>query len=140
VSQRDYEDQPEAPDLGEFVQEDTAETLVGPPGSDPLDAGYIPPDRPYGIDDDQTTTRIDTEPEPLDIALRRERPDIDPDDPASGSDGEPDRSGRLASSAPGADGDYGDSVDGEDVGIDGGAASAEEAAVHERAFGTGLSG
>jgi hypothetical protein len=132
VSQRDFEDQPEAPDLGEFAQEDTAETLAEPPGADPLDAGYIPPDRPYGLDDDQTTTRIDAEPEPLATARRRERPDIDHDDPDSGSDGEPDRSGRLASPAPGADGDYGDSVDGVDVGIDGGAASAEEAALHER--------
>ena len=59
MSQRDDEDQPDAPDLGEFVQEDPAETLVGSIGSDPLDAGYIPPDRPFGLDDDQATSRID---------------------------------------------------------------------------------
>lgn len=131
VSQRDHETQPDGPDLGEFVQEDPAETLVGPPGSDPLDAGYVPPDRPYGLDDDQATSRIDGEPEPLDTALRRERPDLDPDDPGLADGVDPDRSGRLAPADPGADGDYANSVDGVDTGIDGGAASAEEAAMHE---------
>lgn len=131
MSQRNYEDQPDAPDLGEFVQEDPAETLVGSIGSDPLDAGYIPPDRPFGLDDDQVTGRVGGEPEPLDAALRRERPDVDPDDPAPGDGADPDRSGRLVPATSGADGDYTNSVDGVDAGLDGGAASAEEAAMHE---------
>ena len=52
--QRDYEEQPEASDLGAAVQLDTAETLVGPAdGNDAIDAGYSPPDGPTR----STTTR-----------------------------------------------------------------------------------
>jgi hypothetical protein len=131
VTQREYEVQPEAPDLGENVQEDTAATLVGPPDADALDAGYIPPDRPYALDDDQVATRLDTEPEDLDTRLSRERPDVTSADPGADLP-EPDRSGRLESFSSGADGAYNRSMDGLEVGVDGGAASAEEAAMHDR--------
>jgi hypothetical protein len=128
VTQRDYEEQPEAPDLGQNVQEDTAETLVGPPDADPLDAGYVPPDRPYALDDEQVTTATDS----LDDRLSRERPDVSPEDPSGGEAREAGRSGRLEAASAGADGSYDEGLDGRDTGIGGGAASAEEAAVHER--------
>lgn len=96
--------QSDAPDLGAAVQLDNAETLDGPAGgADALDAGYVPPDRPYALDEDGA-------PDTLDERLARERPEE--------LSGDPDRSGRL-------------SADGAEVGIDGGAASAEEAAVHD---------
>ena len=104
------DDQSSAPDLGAAVQLDNAETLDGPAGGpDALDAGYVPPDRPFALDDDPHET--------LDERLAAETPDIAPDV-------DPTRSGRLT----GVDGTDLEAVE---VGVDGGAASAEEAAVHD---------
>ena len=77
MAQRDYEEQPEAPDLGAAIQLETSESLVGPPGDDvdPLDAGYSPPDRPYGLDDDELTVAGQREDETLDERMARE--DVD---------------------------------------------------------------
>ncbi|WP_214370951.1 DUF5709 domain-containing protein [Pseudonocardia sp. H11422] len=124
MAQRDFEDQPEAPDLAETMQLDTDETLTGPHGSDPLDAGYVPPDRPYGLDEDGVTGAAQREGESLDDRLRRERPDTA--EPADTS-----RSGRLAAAEDGATGETTVDTDAVDVGIDGGAASSEEAAMHD---------
>ena len=89
MAQRDYEDQPEAPDLGSAIQLETAESLVGPPGdTDALDAGYSPPDRPYALDDDELTVAGQREGETLDERLAREVPEDVPVDV--------DRAGRLA--------------------------------------------
>ena len=120
--QRDYEEQPEAADIADAVQDDTGETLVGPPGADPLDAGYIPPDRPYGLDDDAVTPAGQLEGESLGDRLRREQPEQ--------SFTDTDRAGRIAIADEGAALETPDAMDGVDEGIDGGAASAEEAAVH----------
>ena len=61
MAQRDYEEQPEAPDLGAAVQLETGATLVGPPGDrDGLDAGYVPPDRPYVLEDDDLVFEIES--------------------------------------------------------------------------------
>jgi len=128
VSQRDYEDQPESPILGEVVQEPTGETLVGPSTSDVLDAGYVPPDRPYVTDSPETLARD----QDLDQRLREERPDVDADDTAAATDGEPDRAPRLAAASTTPDTRYTEDLEAEDVGLDGGAAGAEEAAVHLR--------
>ena len=118
MSQRDYEQQPEAPDLASVLQQDTAESLTGPAGEvDPLDAGYAPPDRPYALDDDQVTVEGQREGETLDERLAAEIPEEVPEDV--------NRAGRLADAESG-----GDDTVAEDVGVDGGAASAEEAAVH----------
>jgi Family of unknown function (DUF5709) len=118
MAQRDYEEQPEAPDLGAAVQLETAETLVGPvDGNDAIDAGYSPPDRPYALDDDLTGVE-----ETLDDRLAREVPEEVPVDV--------DRAGRLADPEQLGVMERTDSMEGQDVGIDGGAASAEEAAVH----------
>lgn len=124
VTQREFEDQPEAPDLGDYVQEDTAETLTGPPNSDALEAGYVPPDRPYALDEPAAAGQADD----LDSRLRRERPDVGE---AEGSgDSDPERAGRLEPASQGPGGGYDESMDAVEVGISGGAASAEEAAVH----------
>jgi hypothetical protein len=124
MAQRDYEDQSEAADLGAAIQLETSESLVGPPGDDvdALDAGYSPPDRPYALDDDGLTVAGQLEGESLDERLAREVPEEVPVDV--------DRAGRLTDSGQGAGLERADAMDGQDVGIDGGAASAEEAAVH----------
>jgi hypothetical protein len=126
MSTRDYEEQPEAPDLGQEVQEDTALTLVGPPGADPLDAGYVPPDRPYLADDDEAVHREQS----LTRRLDRERPDVTPDDPHAVTDRDPYRAPRLAPDEAGADGVETESGVAAGTGLAGGAATAEEAAVH----------
>lgn len=124
---REDEDQPESPLLGEYVQEDPAETLEGDDlNADPLDAGYIPPDRPSAATRDGD---IDGVGRSLDDRLAEEEPDLD----STGERGREDlgaedpRAGRLTEDAHRTGDDFG-----VDVGIDGGAASAEEAAVHER--------
>lgn len=122
MAQRDYEEQPEAADIADAVQDDTGETLVGPPGADPLDAGYIPPDRPYGLDDPDVTPAGQLESESLGDRLRREQPE----ETFTATD----RSGRIAIADEGAAMETPDAMDGVDEGLDGGAASAEEAAVH----------
>jgi hypothetical protein len=124
MAQRDYEEQPESPDLGASVQLESEQSLVGPPGDrDALDSGYSPPDRPYAVDEDGVTARGMREGDSLDERLRRERGD-DTDDTDA------DRSGRIALEGEGAALETQDAMDGVDVGIDGGAAGAEEAAVH----------
>ncbi len=122
MAQQDYEQQPEAADIADSVQDDTAETLIGPPGVDPLDAGYIPPDRPYGLDDDAVTAAGQLEGESLGDRLRREQPEQAVMDTG--------RSGRISIADEGAALETPDAMDGVDEGLDGGAASAEEAAVH----------
>lgn len=124
MTQRDYEPQPEAPDLGASVQLENSETLAGPAGDgDGLDAGYIPPDRPYALDGDDVTGAGMRGGDTLDERLAREQPD----EPAGG---DPDRAGRLTIAGEGSALETRDALAGEDVGIDGGAASTEEAAVH----------
>ena len=135
----EYEEQPEAPDIGASVQLESAESLVGPPNEEALDAGYIPPDRPYVLDEDGVTPAAIREGESLDERLHRERPDIGVGEPDGGYQPEglagDERSGRLAPAVDTAiEGTGGDdtigSIDAVDVGISGGAASAEEAAIH----------
>jgi hypothetical protein len=101
---------------------------------DSLDEGYSPPERPYAVDAWGTTHAEESAGEPLGARLRREVPDGAPDEgdglgDTSDTDGElldrevgDVRAGRLA--------DSGEELFSSDVGIDGGAASAEEAAVH----------
>lgn len=145
MSDNEYEQQPQAADLGASVQLETAESVVGPPNADPLDAGYVPPDRPLALDEAPTSAEL-REPETLGERLARERPDTgaEPDQvPGVGPGVGPgpdgiagdERSGRLVSAEPTAieatGGGSLESTDAVDTGIAGGAASAEEAAVHE---------
>jgi hypothetical protein len=112
--------------LGEAVQEDPAETLESDDlHSDPLDAGYVPPDRLSPA----TRTQPDAEPagRSLDERVAEEERDIDPEEMPSSA--EEQRAGRLI------DTDYGDDTYADDAGLAGGASSAEEAAVQERRSG-----
>jgi len=125
-------DEDNSPEVGED------DGLLDPEDSlidrDALDEGYSPPEKPYAVNDWGTTAAEEATGEPLDAKLRRELPDGTPDvgdrlGDASDTDGElrddevgDTRAGRLA--------DDGEELFTEDVGIDGGAASAEEAAVH----------
>ena len=137
------------PSAGEYsVDEDDQlqpeDTLVDRGVDDVLDEGYSPPERPYGRGFFGST------PESLDQLLAEEEPDpamqiydpFDKDEQQRSDESEREtefpqrnevggeRAGRLV--AP--DRGFGEDVDADllanDVGIDGGAASAEEAAVH----------
>ncbi|RPK68211.1 hypothetical protein EES43_02045 [Streptomyces sp. ADI96-02] len=107
---------------------------------DQLEEGYSPPERPLAVDKFGTTGAEESRGESLDQRLAQEVEDVEPPggdgigDLAEG-EGEPrertgdeERAGRL-SAAEDPDGRHTDGF-AEDVGIDGGAASAEEAAVH----------
>jgi hypothetical protein len=108
-----------------------------------LDEGYSPPERPLASDRYGVTAAEQRAGETLDQYLAAEEPDIpqiwgdgigdldedgEPVDPEAGVQ----RSGRLVSHDAGLPLEAGDDADlwAEDVGIDGGAASAEEAAMH----------
>ncbi len=109
---------------------------------DPLDEGYSPPERPRELDDFGTTAEEEEEGESLSGRLAREEADVsDGDDDGLGDDSDTDgellddevgdrRAGRLVSFDEGAEVDTDDELYAADVGIDGAAASAEEAAVH----------
>ncbi|MEV4316840.1 DUF5709 domain-containing protein [Actinocrispum sp. NPDC049592] len=109
----------------------------------PFDEGYSPPERAQAINDWGTTARETADGESLGGRLAREVPDLsyDEDDDDLGdttdTDGEllddevgDDRSGRLVATDEGFGPDTDDQLFASDVGIDGGAASAEEAAIH----------
>jgi len=133
----------ESADLEDYQVSDASDTLEGNPGDDPLDRGVIPPERwSAGI-------KTAGEQESLDQLLAEEEPDtaLDADDDLpedSGDDAEADeyldglllddgpdpRAGRLVAEDEGAHPDDEADLVARDVGIDGGAASAEEAAMH----------
>ncbi|MFJ4835422.1 DUF5709 domain-containing protein [Streptomyces sp. NPDC088747] len=114
--------------------------------SDPYDEGWSPPERPLGVDHQGTTAREQREGESLDERLAEERADPALEEPSPDDDGLGDledgdgealdgevgaaRAGRLIAPDEGAHEDAEKDMLAEDVGIDGGAASAEEAAVH----------
>ncbi|MFY9806202.1 MAG: DUF5709 domain-containing protein [Pseudonocardiaceae bacterium] len=129
MSKDDHPQQPSAPDLGAVLHETPEYTMVGSDGGDLLDAGYVPPDRPYVLNDDQVTARGMREGETLDQRLVQERPDVSSVD-AKSPDAESDRAGRLEADDYAPDTWSAESLDAVDVGISGGAATAEEAAVH----------
>jgi Family of unknown function (DUF5709) len=119
------------------------DTLEDPRGvQDVLDTGYSPPDRPWAVDDWGTTESEELAGESLDGRLARELPDGYPDDgdglgDSSDTDGEllddevgDVRAGRLVEADAGGPDDTDAELYADDEGIDGAAASAEEAAVH----------
>jgi hypothetical protein len=117
---------------------DASDTLDGDPGDDPLDAGIIPPDRWSAGEGFGTTLAEAQAGESLDQLLAEEEPEPDPyaeaeddEDDDGLADNEPDpRSGRLVAQDEGAHPGEQPDLLARDVGIDGGAAGAEEAAVH----------
>ncbi|MFJ2263779.1 DUF5709 domain-containing protein [Streptomyces sp. NPDC087844] len=109
---------------------------------DVLDEGYSPPEKPLGVTKSGTTAAEQQEGESLDERLRQEVPDEEAPagdgigdlpygegevtDPEAGDE----RAGRLVAPDEGAHEDMTKEAVASDIGIDGGAAGAEEAAVH----------
>ena len=142
----------ESTDIDDLEVRDTYDTLDGDVGDDPLDTGVITPERwstaiRYG-----TTAEEEERGESLDQLLAEEEPDpaldLDDEDGESYADiagddaaGDEDvdgllldepapRAGRLVAEDEGAHGAAAPALAARDVGIDRGAATAEEAAVH----------
>jgi hypothetical protein len=145
----------ESEDLEDYQVQDSTDTLSGAPGDDPLDRGVVPPERwsagiRYGV-----TAGEQAGGESLDQLLAEEEPDdegfddLDEDEDEDGDedagdedagdedvdgllldDGPDPRAGRLVAEDEGAHSDEEEDLVASDVGIDGGAATAEEAAVH----------
>ena len=119
---------------------DASDTLEGDPGEDPLDTGYEPPDRWSAGERYGNTLSEERAGESLDQLLAEEQPDVDPyaeaeeeelsEDGPLGTDTPEPRAGRLVAEDEGAHPDTEADLVATDVGIDSGAASAEEAAVH----------
>lgn len=95
---------------------------------DLLDEGYSPPERWREPRDNETLDELLSEEEP-DPAMQLDDPPA-PDEQAGDDEVGARRSGRLVAPDAGSGPDEEDELLGTDVGIDGGAASAEEAAVH----------
>ncbi|MFC0601337.1 DUF5709 domain-containing protein [Streptomyces palmae] len=126
-------------DAGVLEPEDT---LVDRGLESAMDEGYSPPERPLAVERWGTTAAEQHARESLERRLAKELPDVVPgegdgigDQPQG--DGEPfddevgtARAGRLVAPDEGAHSDTEKDLIGRDVGIDGAAASAEEAAVH----------
>ncbi len=141
----------ESADLEDYEVEDASDTLINEPEGDPLDRGVAPPERwsagmRYGTTDDEEESG-----ESLDQLLAEEEPDpaldLDEDDDVPEDsddedeaeeyldgllldDGPDPRAGRLVAEDEGAHPDAEADLVARDAGISGGAASAEEAAVH----------
>ncbi|MDX3064493.1 MULTISPECIES: DUF5709 domain-containing protein [Streptomyces] len=120
---------------------DPENVLDEPDLDDVLDAGYSPPEKPLGVSKYGTTGEEQREGESLDRRLAQEVPEEDPvlADPADTGpedngpeevDAGDERAGRVAVADEEPGSARNNRVLGRDVGIDGGAASAEEAAVH----------
>lgn len=121
---------------------DAEDTLENDGVDDPLDRGWSPPERPWAVEHRGVTASERRTGETLDQRLAEELPDLaapDGDDlgDSEGTDGElldnevgAVRSGRLVAPDEGAHEDEETALVATDVGIDGAAASAEEAAMH----------
>ncbi|MEU6537326.1 DUF5709 domain-containing protein [Streptomyces sp. NPDC047000] len=121
---------------------DVEDTLENDGVDDPLDRGWSPPERPWAVERPDVTAAERFRGETLDQRLAEEVPDITAPDgdgigDCPGSDGEALdnevgalRSGRLVAPDEGAHEDDESALIATDVGIDGAAASAEEAAMH----------
>ncbi len=109
-------------------QLDPIDNLDGGGVDDFLDEGYSPPEKPSHL------TRYGDERETLDERLAEEEPEVwdQPERNDTVNDGEvgDQRAGRLVDPNGGIGEDTEKDLVGEDVGIDGAGASAEEAAVH----------
>ncbi len=116
---------------------DASDTLEGDPGDDPLDTGIEPADRWSAGERFGTTLAEERAGESLDQLLGEEDPEPDPyaegdlpqDAPLASDYPEP-RAGRLVAEDEGAHPQAEADLVARDVGIDAGAAGAEEAAVH----------
>lgn len=129
----------ETPDLPEDAEDQpiAEDTLDGGDVEDELDRGYSPPERPSAGQRFGNTPYEEATGETLEQRVAQEVPEPDPyveaarteDDLDDGEVGDA-RAGRLVDPDAGFGEDTERALVGDDVGIDGGAASAEEAAVH----------
>ncbi len=139
----------ESADLGDYEVLDASDTLDGAPGDDPLDRGVVPPQHwSAGIKYGSTASEQEAG-ESLDQLLAAEEPEVgtEPGDDAPDlgwdenatagdiarlaiGDGADPRAGRLTPLDDEPDIAADPDLVGHDAGIDGGGASAEEAAVH----------
>jgi hypothetical protein len=112
------------------------DTLADDDVEDELDRGYSPPERWSAAQRYGNTPWEQAHPQPLDERLAEEEPDVDAavDDAEEPADPEAEvgdeRAGRLVDPDQGLGDDVERDLVADDVGIDGAAASAEEAAVH----------
>jgi hypothetical protein len=139
----------ESADLDDYSVQEPADSLTGEPGepgADPLDRGVAPPERwsseirrgsDAGEQESLDQQLAEEEPDTafdLDDELPEDRDDADEaEEYLDGlllDDGPDPRAGRLVAEDEGAHPDDEEDLVATDVGIDGGAASAEEAAVH----------
>ena len=139
----------ESADLEDYSVQDPSDSLIGDPESDPLDRGVAPPERWSAAMKFGSTADEQEAGESLDQLLAEEEPDdaldLDDDLPEDAEDADeadeyldglllddgPDpRAGRLVAEDEGAHPDEEADLVARDAGIDGGAASAEEAAMH----------
>src|SRR3984885_10198977 len=140
----------ESSDLEDYEVKDASDTLSGDPGDDPLDRGVAPPERWSAGMRFGTTADEQEEGESLDQLLGEKETDTaldDDDDDLAGDDEDSDeaeeyldglllddgpdpRAGRLVAEDEGAHPDEEADLVARDVGIDGGAPSAEEAPLH----------
>jgi Family of unknown function (DUF5709) len=112
-------------DDDQLTQEDT---LIDRGVDDLLDEGYSPPDRWKEPRDNETLDELLSEEEP-DPAMQLDDPD-EPDEQSGDDEVGDRRAGRLVAPDEGFGEDADKDMIGSEVGIDGAAASAEEAAVH----------
>jgi hypothetical protein len=121
---------------------DAEDTLEYDGVADPLDRGWSPPERPWAVEHTGVTAEERHRGETLEQRLAEEQPDsLAPDGDDLGDSQDTDgelldnevgaaRSGRLVAPDEGAHEDEEEALVAMDVGIDGAAASAEEAAMH----------
>ncbi|MEX3104049.1 MULTISPECIES: DUF5709 domain-containing protein [unclassified Streptomyces] len=121
---------------------DAEDTLDHDGVGDPLDRGWSPPERPWAVEHTGVTAAEARRGETLDERLAEEVPDVaayDGDGLGDYDDGDGElldnevgavRSGRLVAPDEGAHEDEESGLIATDVGIDGAASSAEEAAMH----------
>ncbi|MGC3001303.1 DUF5709 domain-containing protein [Streptomyces sp. G35A] len=121
---------------------DVEDTLDNDGVENLLDRGWSPPERPWAVEHHGVTAAERHEGETLDQRLAEEQPDLAASDgdglgDSDDTDGElldnevgAARSGRLVAPDEGAHEDEEEALVAMDVGIDGAAASAEEAAMH----------
>jgi len=141
---------PESADLSDYEVRDASDTLDGDPGDDPLDRGVAAPQRWSAAIRRCSTAAEQQAGESLDQLLAEEEPDAggEADDEPAGDlagdadagdedvdgllldDGPDPRAGRLVAEDEGAHPDEGADLVARDAGIDGGGATAEEAAMH----------
>src|SRR5271154_4611277 len=141
----------ESEDLQDSQVQDSTDTLSGAPGDDPLDRGVVPPERwSAGVRFGDTAAEqsegesldqllAEEEPDPA-LAFEEDEDDEDEDDEDDAGDEDVDglllddgpdpRAGRLVAEDEGAHPDEEEDLVANDAGFAGGAATAEEAAMH----------